>query len=64
MLNGAAVSAINADLANGNQYFAVGESVNTAIPEPSTWAMMALGFAGLGFAGYRKAKTSRAVFPA
>ena len=23
-------------------------------PEPSTWAMMALGFAGLGFAGYRK----------
>jgi hypothetical protein len=25
-------------------------------PEPSTWAMMLLGFAGLGFAGYRKAK--------
>ena len=25
------------------------------VPEPSTWAMMALGFAGLGFAGYRKA---------
>jgi uncharacterized protein (TIGR03118 family) len=24
----------------------------TAIPEPSTWAMMLLGFAGLGFAGY------------
>jgi hypothetical protein len=29
----------------------VGEST----PEPSTWAMMMLGFAGLGFAGYRKA---------
>jgi hypothetical protein len=27
------------------------------IPEPSTWAMMLLGFAGLGFAGYRKAKS-------
>jgi hypothetical protein len=27
-----------------------------AVPEPSTWAMMALGFAGLRFAGYRKAK--------
>jgi hypothetical protein len=30
-------------------------------PEPSTWAMMLLGFAGLGFAGYRKAKSGRAV---
>jgi hypothetical protein len=26
------------------------------IPEPSTWAMMLTGFAGLGFVGYRKAK--------
>jgi len=25
----------------------------TAVPEPSTWAMMMLGFVGLGFAGYR-----------
>jgi hypothetical protein len=24
-----------------------------AVPEPSTWAMMLLGFAGLGFVGYR-----------
>jgi hypothetical protein len=28
----------------------------TTVPEPSTWAMMALGFAGLSFAGYRKAQ--------
>ncbi len=27
----------------------------TGIPEPSTWALMALGFAGLGFAGHRRA---------
>jgi hypothetical protein len=27
-----------------------------AVPEPSTWAMMLLGFAGLGYAGYRKAQ--------
>jgi hypothetical protein len=27
-----------------------------AIPEPSTWAMMLLGFAGLGYAGYRNAR--------
>jgi PEP-CTERM motif len=29
-----------------------------AAPEPSTWAMLALGFAGLGFAGFRRAKKS------
>ena len=28
----------------------------TTIPEPSTWAMMLAGFAGLGFLGYRKAR--------
>ena len=28
--------------------------VGTPVPEPSTWAMMLLGFAGLGFLGYRK----------
>jgi PEP-CTERM motif len=27
----------------------------TAVPEPSTWAMMLAGFGGLGFLGYRKA---------
>jgi hypothetical protein len=30
----------------------------TAVPEPSTWAMMLLGFAGLGFVGFRKAKSN------
>jgi PEP-CTERM motif len=29
------------------------------IPEPSTWGMMLLGFAGLGFAGYLKSRQSR-----
>ena len=29
------------------------------IPEPSTWAMMLIGFAGLGFAGYRHARRAR-----
>jgi hypothetical protein len=28
----------------------------SAVPEPSTWAMMLLGFAGLGFAGYRASR--------
>ena len=31
----------------------------TVVPEPSTWAMMLLGFAGLGFAGYRQARKAR-----
>jgi PEP-CTERM motif len=28
----------------------------TAVPEPSTWAMMFVGFAGLGYAGYRRTR--------
>jgi hypothetical protein len=36
----------------------------TPTPEPSTWAMMLLGFAGLGFAGYRKARGARAALSA
>jgi hypothetical protein len=31
-----------------------------AIPEPATWAMMAIGFAGLGFMGWRSRKTAAA----
>jgi hypothetical protein len=30
------------------------------VPEPSTWAMMLLGFASLGYAGYRKARAPNA----
>jgi hypothetical protein len=29
-----------------------------AVPEPSTWAMMVLGFAGVGFIAYRRRKDS------
>jgi hypothetical protein len=38
--------------ANQNFTLVIGE-----VPEPSTWAMMLVGFAGLGFAGYRKSKS-------
>lgn len=31
-----------------------------AVPEPSTWAMMILGFAGVGFIAYRRRKQSPA----
>jgi hypothetical protein len=33
------------------------------VPEPSTWVMMALGFAGLAFAGFRKARRREAPSP-
>ena len=36
----------------------------TSVPEPSTWAMLLAGFAGLGFAGYRRAKTGHATLAA
>jgi hypothetical protein len=39
------------------------ESVTESVPEPSTWAMMLLGFGGLGFAGWR-AKRKSAALPA
>jgi hypothetical protein len=32
-----------------------------SVPEPSTWAMMLLGFAALGFAGYRARKATAAL---
>jgi hypothetical protein len=30
-----------------------------AVPEPSTWAMLLLGFAGLSYAGFRRSKGTR-----
>jgi PEP-CTERM motif len=42
---------------NNNAVTASLESVSVgSVPEPSTWGMMLLGFAGLCFAGYRKTK--------
>ena len=39
---------------SASQYIPGG--VTVAAPEPSTWAMMILGFAGVGFAGYRASR--------
>jgi hypothetical protein len=30
------------------------QALTSAVPEPSTWAMMLLGFAGVGFMAYRR----------
>jgi hypothetical protein len=40
-----------------NEYVGISDST---VPEMGTWAMMIVGFLGLSFAGYRKAKSSRA----
>jgi hypothetical protein len=34
------------------------------VPEPSTWAMMLVGFAGLGYAAFRTRKSARGAFAA
>ena len=36
-------------------------SLGSAVPEPSTWAMMAIGFAGLGYAAFRRNSKVRAL---
>ena len=47
-------------VADGSGGFGFDFAVGGAVPEPSTWAMMLLGFAGLGYAGYRRAREPRA----
>jgi hypothetical protein len=37
----------------------VSDGVTASTPEASTWAMMLLGFAGLGYAGFRSARKQR-----
>jgi hypothetical protein len=43
---------------SGQTFFSVGQlevfTISEAVPEPSTWAMMILGFAGIGFMAYRR----------
>jgi hypothetical protein len=52
-LTGAAVSLVDTNIAAGGNDFSV-----AAVPEVSTWVMMLAGFAGLGFAGYRRNKSA------
>jgi hypothetical protein len=46
---------------DGTPVLPAGFSYSIATPEPSTWAMMLLGFTGLGFAAYRRARRMAAV---
>ena len=47
------------DIVGAGQFNASFSLSGSPVPEPSTWAMMLLGFAGLGFAGYRRARMAR-----
>ena len=46
-------------VADGAGGFGFDFAVGGAVPEPSTWAMMLLGFASVGFAGYSRARPLR-----
>jgi hypothetical protein len=43
-------------VADGSGGFGFDFALGGAVPEPSTWAMTLVGFAGLGFAGHRTAR--------
>ncbi len=45
---------LTAGLESSNSVPFSGQIVVTAVPEASTWAMMILGFAGLGFLAHRR----------
>jgi hypothetical protein len=45
-----------------NNYYTYNDPITlSAVPEPSTWAMLGLGFAGLAFVGYRKRREALAI---
>jgi hypothetical protein len=50
---------IGTDIVGAGAFNASFSLSGSPVPEPSTWAMMLLGFAGLGFAGYRHARKAR-----
>jgi hypothetical protein len=51
------------DAAGDRDYF-FGNAIAGSVPEPSTWAMMILGFAGLGYMAYRRRNQASAFTPA
>ena len=51
---------IGTDITHQGPFDAAFSLTGTVVPEPSTWAMMLLGFAGLGFVGYRASRRTGA----
>jgi len=53
--SGSAISTVTLTLPDSPQYNAIDNfSFAGGVPEPSTWAMMVLGFLGIGFMAYRR----------
>ncbi len=52
------------DIFSLEETVALNNIVVGGVPEPSTWAMMLLGFAGLGFAALRRNKKTGSAFAA
>jgi hypothetical protein len=50
---------VAASSSNSFEFDNVAAGGMSAVPEPATWAMMLLGFTGLGYAASRRAKTPR-----
>jgi hypothetical protein len=52
---------VGTDIVGAGTFNAVFSLTGSAVPEPSTWAMMALGFGLLGLLGYRKTRSDNAL---
>jgi probable HAF family extracellular repeat protein len=63
-LGGLPGSTFNQTLTINDAGQSAGESSIPITPEPSSSAMLLLGFAGLGFVGYRRARAGRATLAA
>jgi hypothetical protein len=51
----------NVEIQYGNLYCCGAVLDFSTVPEPSTWAMMLVGFVGLGLAGYAGSRKQRAI---
>ena len=54
VLSGTFGNSVNPNSSGVDLFFGPTTGLTTAVPEPSTWAMMIVGFCGVGFLAYRR----------